>query len=94
MIKTLDSLKERPDWGLRIFACLKRKFGGSNAASILHYSPLDMDEISSEDGNSDVERKKSQLEVSEQSHSQLRGVWKFNIIATLIAQAIFDFHMG
>jgi hypothetical protein len=59
------------------------------------YSVVRNDQITSEDVDMEMNETKPQtVDLAEMAKLSVRQMWTFNVATTLLAQAIFDFHMG
>ncbi|CAL3963567.1 unnamed protein product [Diplocarpon coronariae] len=95
--ETHESCKNEFDIGIYCSSIITRAFGCSFAPLYHGYSEL---EGSNEDSDDDeieipeVKAPKLLLPPSSKPSPSLRIIWTFNVITTLLAQAVFDFHMG
>jgi hypothetical protein len=66
--------------------------GGSNIRTYGEYSPIQNDDMALED--IDYTAKPEIPDSQQKARLSFRQIWTLNVITTLSAQAIFDFHMG
>ncbi|RFU33842.1 hypothetical protein B7463_g2521, partial [Scytalidium lignicola] len=89
--ETLESRKNQPDSGLQLCLFIRRRL----QSSYKHYSIIHNDDVASEDADVEMnEMKPRTAGGQEMAGPSIYQVWTFNVITTLLAQAIFDFHMG
>jgi len=68
---------------------------GSVFHSHQQYSPIQSGEVGGEDVDVEMdEMKPPTLDIQQKATLSFRQIWTLNVITTLSAQAIFDFHMG
>jgi hypothetical protein len=68
---------------------------GFDFRSYQDYSLIRNDKMTSADVDREMKEAKPQTaELSEIGRFPVRQMWTFNFVTTLLAQAIFDFHMG
>ncbi|KAK2626998.1 hypothetical protein QTJ16_004173 [Diplocarpon rosae] len=95
--ETHAGCKNEFDIGIYCSSIIKRALGRSSAHSYHGYSAVgDLDEESDDDEVELPEMKAPKLlpPPSSKPSPSFRTIWTFNVITTLFAQAIFDFHMG
>lgn len=92
--QTLEARKHHPDIGIQLLAYWKRKARGSEADLPPYYTLLTEESTILDIESSKHEKKFTAESSSGRKQYEFRGIWTFNIIGMLLAQAIFDFHMG
>ncbi|PBP24533.1 hypothetical protein BUE80_DR004601 [Diplocarpon rosae] len=95
--ETHASCKNEFDLGIHCSSIIKRALSRSSAHSYHGYSAVgDLGEESDDDEVELPEMKAPKLlsPPSAKPIPSFRTIWTFNVITTLFAQAIFDFHMG
>ncbi|KAH8805153.1 putative MFS transporter [Xylogone sp. PMI_703] len=89
--ETLQSRKNLPDPGLQLYSLVRRTLRGSYN----DYSLISNDNMAGEDTGLEINGLQPQTaSLLKSDGSSIYRVWTFNVITTLLAQAIFDFHMG
>ncbi|OKL62620.1 hypothetical protein UA08_01243 [Talaromyces atroroseus] len=99
--ETLEACKGRPGWWFYLLKLLRRLVGGVKSPSTAEYSSIPVRDGDDEDGplvhvQKDPENELEQGNIPRKPSLVLpfRRIWTKNVIATLTAQAFFDFQMG
>ncbi|KAL3417182.1 major facilitator superfamily transporter [Phlyctema vagabunda] len=99
--ETLEARKTKVDQGTRLFEVL-RNIITHRSISRTTYDPISTDEVDMDmEGQKPEDENEEDDETSSQDSETVippklpfRSVFTYNVIMTLLAQAIFDFHMG
>jgi len=73
---------------------VKSKLGDPNTCYNQHYSSFHINEFKIKESDLKTDKARSRGESSDKDRPKFLGIWTFNIVTTLLAQAFFDFHMG
>ncbi|KAK0104945.1 hypothetical protein ONS95_005206 [Cadophora gregata] len=89
--------KDYYDLGLHCAAIIKRIFRRGSSPSHDDYLAVGNDDQDSDDEDIELPEIKAPMTLpapSAKPKPSFRSIWTYNVITTLLAQAIFDFHMG
>lgn len=89
--------KDYYDLGLHCASIIKRIFRRGSTPSHEDYSALGNDDQDSDDEDIELPEIKAPMTLPHPSAKPkpfFRTIWTYNVVTTLLAQAIFDFHMG
>lgn len=96
-LQTHSIRKDYFDLGLHCASLIKRIFRRSSSPSHEDYSAVGNDDQDSDDEDIELPEMKAPMTLpapAPKPKPSFRTIWTYNVITTLLAQAIFDFHMG